>query len=79
MAAMAYSPTTRTPEPMLHHIQVAAFLEASKAPAESPICHLLLTWAAKTIETMPSGQQQRMVARIAPTRWFGGGGPVGAE
>ena len=38
------------------------------APATSPACHLLLTWAAKTIETMPRGRQQKSVDRIAQTR-----------
>jgi len=55
-----------------------AFCEDSWAPATSPAAHLLLTCAAKTIDTMPKGRQQKSVVRIAQTRWLGGGAPCGA-
>ena len=45
-----------------------ALREASWAPEKSPVCHLEFTCDAKTIAGMPSGRQQKIVARIAQTR-----------
>ena len=53
------------------HIHVFAFFEASVAPARSPRARRPLTRAANTIAGTPKGQQQKIVARIAPTRWLG--------
>ena len=63
--------------------QRRAFRDDSCAPAWSPTAHLPLTWAAKTMLTMPGTGQQRIVVRMAQTRLDGGGGlpegPTGAE
>ena len=45
-----------------------ALRDDSWAPVTSPADHFELTWAAKTIDAMPSGRQQRMVLRMAHTR-----------
>ena len=60
-----------------HSANVRALREDSCAPVKSPAAYLLLTWAANTIEAMPSGRQQNSVLRIAQTRWLGGGVPGG--
>lgn len=54
---------------------IFAFLEALRAPAMSPMAHLLLTCRAKTIETMARSGNNRTVDRIDQTRWVGGGVP----
>ena len=45
-----------------------AFSDEAWAPATSPEAYLPLTWAAKTIDAMPNGRQQKIVDRMAQTR-----------
>jgi hypothetical protein len=47
------------------NINILAFLEASWAPAISPLATLLFTCVAKMIDTTPKGKQQNIVDRIA--------------
>ncbi len=54
-------PKSPIPKEIKHHIW--AFLEASFAPAMSPIANLLFTWEALTIATIPVGKKQKMVTR----------------
>lgn len=42
-----------------------ALREAARAPSMSPALRRPSTWAAYTIDTMPSGRQQNSVVRIA--------------
>lgn len=51
--------------------QVLALREASHAPAISPAARRPSTFEANTIDTMPSGKQQKSVVRIAQTRLLG--------
>ena len=60
-------PTT-TPATADQIAHCLALLDDSWAPATSPAAHFELTCAAKTIEAMPSGRQQKIVDRIAHTR-----------
>jgi hypothetical protein len=55
----------RTPRPTAMKLNILAFLEASIAPAISPLATLLFTWVAKMIDTTPRGRQQNIVDRIA--------------
>jgi hypothetical protein len=55
----------RTPRPTAMNINILAFLDASIAPATSPVCTLLFTCVAKMIDTTPKGKQQNIVDRIA--------------
>jgi hypothetical protein len=54
-----------TPKPTAMNMNILAFLEASIAPAISPVATLLFTWVAKMIDTTPKGKQQNIVDRIA--------------
>jgi hypothetical protein len=61
--------TTATAETTAATIaQIFAFREDDTAPAKSPDCHLPLTCAAYTIDTIPAGRKQNRVARMAHTR-----------
>ena len=56
------------PSPKDTHVQVFALFEVLRAPSRSPAWSFPLTWAAKTIATMPVGRQQKTVTRMAWTR-----------
>src|SRR5687768_11065115 len=50
--------------------QVSALADAAIAPRTSPVLSFEFTCAAYTIDTIPSGQQQKIVTRMALVRWL---------
>ena len=48
--------------------KLRALFDALSAPCASPIAHLELTCVENTMETTPSGRQQRIVVKIAHTK-----------
>ena len=64
----AYSATLASPTPKETRAQVLALADACRAPAMSPAWSFPFTWAAKTMDTIPKGRQQKIVTRMACTR-----------